>query len=538
MDEGSQAPWWHDTLNTVIGKIKYILDRTRAIRTDEHKVEDQLDELFRAIPKESAITFGEDTVECTHKSTSIIVRLPDFLKKGSPLRKSLQGLLKRLRRATIYDLYDAKKAVFDSKYKPYKSTAVVPSSYNFNAREWTVEGLGRSVAVSYTEVVDGRKRVTLFEYIVLDDHVEVASVYYLESAQKLREGTEQKRRDPVSPKVWPANQGAGEYPSVYGILYAAVCIGIEVATGDSFTLVLTDSSTVSEERVKQESGWGDVVLRADGYTGPNSAKLGVFERQAADVQGRPTYKKRGKEEYLFYTTLGNWMVGSDTSKTGGWWTVSSVVSTPAAIMETWQVAAGGIKWPEVPEAKIVTRAAFEAEAAQAGHAFGDVALQADGYTGKNADRLGVFKLQKDLVQGRPTYKKDGKREFLYYTPGGSWMVGADTSKAACGWVVASGAMTPGAITETWKAHNGSAWVDVPGAKIERVEFAAHAAVEVLPSFYDVKMNALRLQFPGWYTRPISEYSTDPGKVWKWTRTDERNVGVEFKGPLFDTWLRL
>lgn len=99
-------------------------------------------------------------------------------------------------------------------------------------------------------------------------------------------------------------------------------------------------------------------------------------------------------------------------------------------------------------------------------------------------------------------------------------------------------MTPGAITEAWQVGNGSAWVDVPAVKIGRWGQAARAAAEVLPSFYDVKMNALRLQFSGWYTHAISKYSTDPRKSWKWTRTGEPNRGVAFKGPLFGTWLRL
>ncbi len=536
MDEGSLELWWHDTLNTVIGEIKGMLESTREIRTREHEQGAQLDKLFGKMQKEAAITFGEDAVQCTHKGTSTSVRLPDFLKRESPLRKSLKRLLKRRRPATIRDLYDAKEAVFQLEYRPRLTEAVVPSIKNFEARKWTVKGLGQYVEVEYTEEVGGDD-VTLFEYRVEDGHVRVPGVYLDKSAQELRKGIKPKRRVPVSPKERPPNQGAGEYPSVYGILYAAVCIGIGVATVEGFTLDLLDASTVSKERVKQESGQGDVVLHADGYTGSNSAKLGVFERQAAVVEERPTYKKRGAEEFLFYDTKGNWVVGSDTSKSGGWWVAQSGAMTPVAITETWRTSDGS-KWPKVPAAKIVTRAAFEAAASKAARAFGDVVLQADGYTGLEADKLDVYELQAEVVQGRPTYKKRGAEEFLYYTAYGYWMVGPDTSKTDGWWAAKSGTMTPGAITEAWQVGDGSAWVDVPGAKIERVEQAAHAAVEVLPSFYDVKMNALRLQFPEWYTPPISEYSTNPEKSWKWTRTDKRNAAVEFKGPLFGTWLRL
>jgi hypothetical protein len=79
--------------------------------------------------------------------------------------------------------------------------------------------------------------------------------------------------------------------------------------------------------------------------------------------------------------------------------------------------------------------------------------------------LGVSDLQAALVQGRPTYKKRGKEEFLFYIAAGYWMVGDDTSKNIGYWKATSGAMTPGAITEAWQMHDGSAWVDVRAAKI-------------------------------------------------------------------------
>jgi hypothetical protein len=103
----------------------------------------------------------------------------------------------------------------------------------------------------------------------------------------------------------------------------------------------------------------------------------------------------------------------------------------------------------------------------AGRAFGDIALQANGYTGKNAGCLGVFELQAEVVQGRPTYKKRGKEEFLFYSTNGCWMVSDDTSETKGWWLAKSGARTPGAITEAWQIHDGSAWVDVRAAKIAR-----------------------------------------------------------------------
>jgi hypothetical protein len=92
----------------------------------------------------------------------------------------------------------------------------------------------------------------------------------------------------------------------------------------------------------------------------------------------------------------------------------------------------------------------------------------------NAERSGVFELQAEVVQGRPTYKKRGAEEYLCYNTKGYWMVGPDTSKAEGWWIVKSAAMTPGAITEAWQTHDGSAWADVRAAKI--VKRAAFEAV--------------------------------------------------------------
>ena len=98
----------------------------------------------------------------------------------------------------------------------------------------------------------------------------------------------------------------------------------------------------------------------------------------------------------------------------------------------------------------------------------------------NAGCLGVFELQAAVVQGRPTYKKRWKEQFLFYSTGGTWMVGSDTSKSNGWWEAKSGAMTPGAITEAWQIHDGSAWVDVRAAKIvKRAAFEAAALDDIM-----------------------------------------------------------
>jgi hypothetical protein len=103
--------------------------------------------------------------------------------------------------------------------------------------------------------------------------------------------------------------------------------------------------------------------------------------------------------------------------------------------------------------------------------FGDVVLQAKGYTGKGDSQPGVFILQAATVQGRPTYKKrtaanyQGQERFLFYTTDGFWRLGTDTAKSTGLWKVKSTAKTPGAITATWTVWDGSADVEVRAAKI-------------------------------------------------------------------------
>ena len=228
----------------------------------------------------------------------------------------------------------------------------------------------------------------------------------------------------------------------------------------------------------EAAAYGDVALQAEGYEGAKADKLGVFERQEGGVvQKRPVYKKQGEELFLFYDTNGNWVVGPDTSKTEGWWKATSTARTPGAITEPWTVADGG-DWPEVPAAKIIKAtaavkaalAAAEAEAAAAALAeavaYGDVALQAEGYTGAKAGMLGVFERQEEVVNGRPAYKKEEEEHFLFYATDGEWTVGSDTSKTAGWWKATSSARTPGAITEPWTvAVANGGWVEVPSAKI-------------------------------------------------------------------------
>jgi hypothetical protein len=121
---------------------------------------------------------------------------------------------------------------------------------------------------------------------------------------------------------------------------------------------------------------------------------------------------------------------------------------------------------------------------------GAVALQAEGYSGAKVGYLGVFKWQERVLQGRPTYKKPGKDEYLFYTNEGFWKVGSDTSKAVGDWSVMSTARTPSAITEPWRVFDGSEWVKVPAAKVVQATAQVSARVNCWQAKVVLYFNAI------------------------------------------------
>jgi len=267
----------------------------------------------------------------------------------------------------------------------------------------------------------------------------------------------------------------------------------------------------------------DVDLYAEGYTGSNAKHLGVFELQEQEVQERPTYKKRGAEQYLYYTPRGSWMVGDNTSKASGWWKATSGARTPGDITEPWQTPDDS-GWVDVGAARIVQRTVFEAAAVKAARALGDVVLHVDNYAGKHADKLGVFELQAEVVHGRPTYKRRGAEEFLYYDKHCDWSVGDDTSKSDCFWTAASSGMTPGDITETWQvAGGGTTWVRVPGVTLMTLGAFEKDTMEVALAEGDIVLYAPTYVGPRFSY--LGVYRLQP-ETWRQGRPTYKKEGLE------------
>jgi hypothetical protein len=94
--------------------------------------------------------------------------------------------------------------------------------------------------------------------------------------------------------------------------------------------------------------------------------------------------------------------------------------------------------------------------------------------------MGMYELVEDKdVNGRGVWQTVGgqRKHFIYYWSNKSWVIGDRKAMEAgkgAGWAsVASTALTPYQITETWQVHDGTAWVDAP-----KVRAVAMANVEM------------------------------------------------------------
>lgn len=277
----------------------------------------------------------------------------------------------------------------------------------------------------------------------------------------------------------------------------------------------------------------DVVLYADGYTGRSATRLGVFELQEEVVQGRPTYKKRDEEQYLFYRfvgTVGCWMVGEDTSKPSAWWLVKSGAETPdaIAITEVWMVHTGSV-WSHVGAVTILPLDVFTARALEAAVAYGPIVLHGDDYTGQHAEKLGIFDLQEaDVVQGRPTYKMRGAEVFLYYDTYCSWSMGPDMSRRSGWWMAVSSAMTPVDITETWQVGNSDgAWVDVDAVTVSTLDTFKEVTMAVAQAEGDIVLHAP--EYVGSMIGYLGVYTLQPD-TWKQGRPTYKKEGVDESWP--------
>jgi hypothetical protein len=81
-------------------------------------------------------------------------------------------------------------------------------------------------------------------------------------------------------------------------------------------------------------------------------------------------------------------------------------------------------------------------------------------------KMGVYELEEGKeVNARGVWKATGKEVFMFYASDFGWFISdreAMEAGEAVGWMrVASTALTPDKIIETWEVDDGKAWVDAP-----------------------------------------------------------------------------
>jgi hypothetical protein len=90
--------------------------------------------------------------------------------------------------------------------------------------------------------------------------------------------------------------------------------------------------------------------------------------------------------------------------------------------------------------------------------------------------MGVYELEEGKeVNGRGVWKAIGRENFMYYDAQRHWISG-EVGEVTGFMEVASAALTPDRITETWQVQDGKTWVDAPKVRV-RVGTAGAARAE-------------------------------------------------------------
>jgi hypothetical protein len=239
--------------------------------------------------------------------------------------------------------------------------------------------------------------------------------------------------------------------------------------------------------------------------------MGVYElEEGKEVNTRGVWKAMGKEEFMCYGSNNTWVIctGRETMEAGkaaGCMWVASTALTPDKITEGWHVY-DGKAWVDAPKvrARVCTAEEARAEAERLDQERQREAERLDQERQQEAERLeqerqramalakqarriklegqekggifskgdpqqdamGVYELEEGKeVNARGVWKATGKERFMFYASNNQWWT-SDRESMEAGWAagcmwVASTALTPDKITETWEVYDGKAWVDAP-----------------------------------------------------------------------------
>ena len=299
---------------------------------------------------------------------------------------------------------------------------------------------------------------------------------------------------------------------------------------------LSDVALLAQDTRTQAMSMGDIALVADSSV-PQADKLGVFELiMEGDspklVQQRPVYKLQARNFFLFFAGE-SWMVGQNMFEAKGCWKTNSTAMTAHGIKTSWQASRmlhdhRQRKWITVKSAHVMQRSVFENHVQSEAMATGDLALYADNAP-CHSNLLGIYELcnsGRTLTNGRPVYKLQGYRMFLFFS-GRAWMVGSDVNSSKGCWVLPAHFfdITPCGAIGQWRVSidcgNDSTWIDVKSATVItrasfecRMQAKATAYGDVALRAHDAtlhvgKLGVFQLQNEGYllvHGRPIYKLS--------------------------------
>jgi hypothetical protein len=222
--------------------------------------------------------------------------------------------------------------------------------------------------------------------------------------------------------------------------------------------------------------------------------MGVYELvEGKQVNGRGVWQMAGGQEcFIYYGSTKQWFIDNrarmEVGKGGGWMKVASTALTPDQITETWKVTPGPDKaW--VVALKMTVRVYFAEEKRAAAKRLEqerqwrleqewqwgarDIRVEGLQWSDHQYHRMGVYELMEGKeVNGRGVWECKGWvwSGFMYYGTK-QWLISdrenMEAGKDAGFMCVASTALTPEQITETWQVHPVDTWVDVPKVRARR-----------------------------------------------------------------------
>eukprot|EP00747_Dinoflagellata_sp_TGD_P184766 gnl/TRDRNA2_/TRDRNA2_40706_c0_seq1.p1 gnl/TRDRNA2_/TRDRNA2_40706_c0~~gnl/TRDRNA2_/TRDRNA2_40706_c0_seq1.p1 ORF type:complete len:566 (+),score=104.32 gnl/TRDRNA2_/TRDRNA2_40706_c0_seq1:34-1731(+) len=227
-------------------------------------------------------------------------------------------------------------------------------------------------------------------------------------------------------------------------------------------------------RTRPRAEYGDVLIEGNQPCEPQADCMGVYELQDRVVNGRPVYQQQSEADlYLYYASTDKWYIsdGEDmrSGRARGWCQVVSQAARPDQISEEWTVWDSTTRsWESAPRVKCrqmneairrelaAKQQVQEAEARRQAQQVGDIVVEGQALDELQADCMGAYELQEQVVNGRPVYRQQGGADmYLFYASRGcKWCISDGEDMWAGrpkGWCyVVSQALTPDQITEQWE----------------------------------------------------------------------------------------